>query len=132
MVIFMSLDENINDEITFNKICPKCGVANPDNEANCIICDKDLLETVLYLEDAFFDLEITETEFVEYRKNYYRTRRTGKVKRFKLKKMEEISLGQPIKRINFIYDGKKETYPLKDENYELLKDFMVKNGYITP
>lgn len=85
----MSLDENINDEITFNKICPKCGVANPDNEDNCIICDKDLLETVLYLEDAFFDLEITETEFVEYRKNYYRTRRTGKVKRFNLKKWKK-------------------------------------------
>jgi hypothetical protein len=127
----MSLDENINDDIYFNRICPECGVGNPDDADNCIVCDKDLLETILYLEDAFFDLEITETEFVEYRKNYYRTRRTGKVKRFKLEKIEEISFGHPIKRMSFVYEGKKEVYPLKDENYDLLKDFMIKNGYIT-
>jgi ribosomal protein L40E len=122
----MSLEDDSNDKITFNKICPKCGVANPDYSDNCIICDKDLLETKLYIEDAFFDLEITETELVEYRKNFYRTRRTGKVKRFKLEKIEKISFGHPIKRICFIYEGKKEVYPLKDENYNLLKDFMNK------
>ncbi len=115
-----------NNILSFGKICPGCKIANPDNSKNCIVCDKDLLETILFIEDEFFDIEITSTEFIEYRKNYYRTRRTGKIRRFKLDKMENINFGTPIKRFSFEYNGKKEVYPLKDENYTLIMNVIQK------
>lgn len=118
--------ETYNPE-TFHKICPNCKLANPANTENCIMCDKDLTQTVLFIEDSFFDIEITSTEFIEYRKNYYRTRRTGKVKRFKLDKMKNIRFGYPIKRFIFEYNGKKEVYPLKDVNYDLMKEILEKS-----
>ena len=115
----MSEEEDYSENL--DKICPNCMIANPNNAENCMMCDKDLLETVLFLEDEFFDIEITSKEFIEYRKNYYRTRRTGKVKHFKLDKMRNINFGTPIKRFSFEYDGKKEVYPLRDVNFILLK-----------
>ena len=115
------MSEETHNSEDFGKICPACGLANPENFNRCIMCDKDLTLTVLFFEDAFFDIELTTTEFIEYRKNYYRTRRTGKIKRFKLDKMENIEFGNPIKRFSFDYNGKREVYPLKDENYMLLK-----------
>lgn len=114
--------EETDDSADFGKICPACGIANPEEFNRCMMCDKDLTLTVLFIEDEFFDIELTTTEFIEYRKNYYRTRRTGKIKRFKLDKMENINFGSPIKRFSFDYDGKREVYPLKDENYMLLKE----------
>ena len=116
------MSEEIDKIEDFGKICPACGIANPEEFKNCMMCDKDLTLTVLFFEDAFFDIELTTTEFIEYRKNYYRTRRTGKIKRFKLDKMENISFGSPIKRFSFDYNGKREVYPLKDENYMLLME----------
>lgn len=115
-------DKNLD----FGKICPACGMANTTDSKYCLMCDKDLMETVLFFEDEFFDIELTSTEFIEYRKNYYRTRRTGKIKRFKLDKMENISFGSPIKRFIFEYNGKREVYPLKDENYDELKQKLEK------
>ena len=115
------MSEETHNSEDFSKICPACGLANPEEFKNCMMCDKDLTLTVLFLEDAFFDIELTTTEFIEYRKNYYRTRRTGKIKRFKLDKMENIEFGSPIKRFSFDYNGKREVYPLKDENYMRLK-----------
>jgi len=116
------MSEETDKSEDFGKICPACGIANPENENRCIMCDKDLTLTVLFLEDSFFDIELTTTEFIEYRKNYYRTRRTGKIKRFKLDKMENIEFGSPIKRFIFDYNGKREVYPLKDENFMNLKE----------
>lgn len=116
------MSNNSPNNEDFGKICPACGIANPQEFKRCMMCDKDLTLTVLYFEDAFFDIELTTTEFIEYRKNYYRTRRTGKIKHFKLDKMENINFGSPIKRFSFDYDGKREVYALKDENYKLLKD----------
>jgi hypothetical protein len=124
----MSMDEKYNNDIPYNKICPECGVGNPENTDNCIVCDKNLLETVLFLEDEFYDLEITKELFIEYRKNFYKTRRTGKVKKYLLVKMEKIVFGYPITRFSFEYNGKREVYALKKENYDSLKDLMINLG----
>lgn len=120
--VVRTMSEETENNVDFGKICPACGIANPEEFKRCMMCDKDLALTVLFLEDSFFDIELTTTEFIEYRKNYYRTRRTGKVKRFKLDKMENITFGSPIKRFIFDYEGKREVYPMKDENYMRLKE----------
>ena len=65
---------------------------------------------------------------MEHRKNFYRTRRTGKIKRYRIAGMKKIDFGHPITRFSFEYDGKKEVYALKNENYTLLKDLMIKIG----
>ena len=124
----MTFDNENNDGISFDKICPKCGVGNPDDADNCIVCEKDLEETMLFFEDEFYDIELTNDSFIEYRKNFYKTRRTGKVKVFNIDKMEKIRFGHPITRFTFSYNGKKEVYALKAENYRSLKYFMIKIG----
>ena len=124
----MSLDDGNNLGISFDKICPSCGVGNPEDADNCIVCDKDLNETVLFLEDEFYDIELTRESLIEYRKNFFRTRRTGKVKKYHLDKMEKIVFGHPITRFSLVYNGKKEVYALKKENYACLKDLMIKTG----
>ncbi|MGB7969313.1 MAG: hypothetical protein WCF28_07050 [Methanobacterium sp.] len=124
----MALDNEYNNGTSFDKICPKCGVGNPDEADNCIVCDKDLEETMLFFEDEFYDIELTKDSFIEYRKNFYKTRRTGKVKIFSIDKMEKIRFGHPITRFTFNYNGKKEVYALKAENYRSLKYLMIKIG----
>jgi len=115
-------------ETSFNKICPSCGVGNPSDASNCIVCDRDLSETVLFLEDSFFDLELTQDELVEYRKNFYRTRRTGKVMRYTLKDMKEVKFGHPVKRFIFKYHGERVVLPLEEVNYERLKETLESLG----
>lgn len=119
-----------NPETSFNQICPACGVGNPSDASNCIVCDKDLTETLLFLEDAFFDLELTHTELLEYRKNFYRTRRTGKVRRYSLKDVTGIEFGHPVKRFIFEYHGERIVLPLEDDNYERLRETL--EGYQIP
>lgn len=109
-------------ETSFDKICPSCGVGNPSDASNCIVCDRNLSETVLFLEDAFFDLELTQDELVEYKKNFYRTRRTGKVVRYPLNDMAEVEFGNPVKRFIFEYHDERVVLPLEDDNYERLKE----------
>ena len=113
---------------SFEKICPSCGVGNPSDASNCIVCDRDLSETVLFLEDAFFDLELTQDEVVEYRKNFYRTRRTGKVMRYTLKDMDDVEFGHPVKRFIFEYHGERVVLPLEEGNYERLKETLEALG----
>ncbi len=124
----MTVDEEYDSGISFDKICPNCGVGNPDDAENCIVCDKDLVETLLFIEDEFYDLEVTKELLIEYRKNFYRTRRTGKIKKFLIDKMKKLCFGHPIKRFIFEYDGKKEVYALQDKNYDSVKDLMIKMG----
>ncbi len=127
----MSLDEEYPELPFFDNICPNCGVGNPENADNCLVCDNDLTKTVLFLEDEFYDLEITTDTIIEYRKNFYRTRRTGKIKKYSLDKVEKIEFGHPITRFIFEYRGEKIVYALKKENYDLLRGTMVKIGKIS-
>jgi hypothetical protein len=124
----MSLDNENNNGNCFDKICPNCCVGNPDDADNCIMCDKDLEETLLYFEDEFYDIEVTNDLFIVYKKNFYKTRRTGKILRFDIDKMEKIHFGYPITRFTFSYNGKKEIYALKAENYRALKYLMIEIG----
>jgi len=99
-------------------------VGNPKGSNNCLVCDKNLKETVAFLEDDSFDLEITSDCLLEYRKNFWGTRRTGKVNKYWWDKMEDIEFGSPINRFIFIYEDRRVVIPLRDENMEKLRDYL--------
>lgn len=126
----MTMNQEYNDKTSFNRICPECGVGNPEDADSCIVCDKDLSETLLFFEDDFYDIELTSELLIEYRKNFYRTRRTGKVKKYFIAEIKDIKFGHPIKRFSFKYKGKKEVYALKEDNYNSLKELFKKIGII--
>jgi hypothetical protein len=53
------MEEEFKPAISFDLICPGCGVGNPRGAINCLVCDKNLEETIYFMEDDSFDLEIT-------------------------------------------------------------------------
>jgi ribosomal protein L40E len=126
----MTTNQEFIDGTSFKRICPECGVGNPEEADNCIICDKDLSETLLFFEDEFYDMELTRELLVEYRKNFYRTRRTGKVKKYFITEIKDVKFGHPIKRFSFKYNGKKEVYAIKEDNYNSLMGLFKKMGVI--
>jgi len=107
--------------ISFNQICPECGVGNPENAKNCLFCEKDLEAVVLFLEDDSFDLEINHEAIIEYRKKFWGDERTGKVNKYYFEKMEKIEFGEPVSRLIFKYGSKRIVIPLKRENLEKLE-----------
>lgn len=107
--------------ISFDLICPECGVGNPEGSKNCLVCDKNLEDTIFFMEDDFFDLEITTECLLEYRKNFWGTNRTGKINKYYWNKMKYIEFGSPVNRFIFIYDGKRVVIPLKDQNMDIMK-----------
>lgn len=117
---------NENEFVSFDLICPECGVGNPEGAKNCLVCDKNLEETIAFLEDDSFDLEITSDCLLEYRKNFWGTERTGKINKYLWVKMDDIEFGSPINRFIFIYDGKRIVIPLREQNMEILKEFLRK------
>ncbi|HMK54730.1 MAG TPA: hypothetical protein VK444_08110 [Methanobacteriaceae archaeon] len=119
----MDFDEDLPD---FSLICPECGVGNPPESVNCLVCDKDLENTVAFMEDDSFDLELTSELLIEYRKNFWGTRRTGKVNQYGLDEMENLEFGEKISRFKFDYHGKKIVMPLRTENMEKLKLLLLK------
>ncbi|HTX61058.1 MAG TPA: hypothetical protein VMC48_02010 [Methanobacterium sp.] len=114
--------------VSFDLICPECGVGNPRGIKNCVVCDKDLTDTVLFMEDDSFDLEVTREYLLEYRKNFWGTRRTGKTNKYSWDKMEDMEFEEPITRFKFIYEGKQVVIPLRKENMEEMK--ILYEGYI--
>lgn len=115
------MEEEFIPEISFARICPECGVGNPRKAKNCLVCDKNLEETLYFMEDDSFDLEITADFLIEYRKNFWGTRRTGKINKYLWDKMENVEFGAPINRFKFVYNGKKVVIPLRDENMDTMK-----------
>jgi hypothetical protein len=105
----------------FNLTCPECGVVNPDDAEYCLVCDRDLTNIVLFLEDDSFDLELTANCLIEYRKNFWGTDRTGKVIEYPLSEISNIEFGSPISRFKFDYNGERHVIPLKEENMASLK-----------
>lgn len=120
----MTSPDNEPGMVLFTLICPECGVANPDNSLNCMVCDRDLTSIVLFLEDDSFDLELTSEYLIEYRKNFWGTDRTGKVIKYPLSEISNIEYGSPITRFKFDYDGERHVIPLKKENMEVLKEVL--------
>ena len=102
-------------------ICPECGIGNLKGTENCLICGKNLENTLAFLEDDSFDLEITKDTIIEYRKNFWGTDRTGKVNKYNLKEIENIEFG-PSSRFIFLYNGKRIVLPLQEENLKKLKE----------
>jgi len=119
----MDFDKENNLSEIFILICPNCGVGNLENSDYCIFCDKNLKETILFLEDDSFDLEITEEFLIEYRKKFWGKERTGKVNKYKLSEIENIHIGSPVSRFIFEYKGKRIVFPLKEENLEKIKKY---------
>lgn len=107
--------------ISFNLICPECGVGNPEGSKYCLVCDRKLEDTLLFLEDDSFDLEVTADYLIEYRKNFWGTRRTGKVVKFSWDKIEDVQFGSPVNRFIFFYDGRRVVLPLREENMQMMK-----------
>jgi hypothetical protein len=107
--------------ISFNLICPECGVGNPEGSKYCLVCDRNLEDTLLFLEDDSFDLEVTADYLIEYRKNFWGTRRTGKVVKFSWDKIEDVQFGSPVNRFIFFYDGRRVVLPLREENMQMMK-----------
>lgn len=120
------MDSNQNNDImdNFSLICPECGVGNPKNTENCIVCDKDLKHTVAFLEDDPFDLEITEEHLIEYRKNFWGTDRTGKINKYALNKIKKLEFGSSMSRLIFEYNDKRVVLPLREENLIKIKEFL--------
>ncbi|MGB9937027.1 MAG: hypothetical protein ACPK7O_04855 [Methanobacterium sp.] len=118
----MNSNENNNRE-KWGTICPECGVGNPKDAENCIICDRDLTNIIIYFEDDPYDLEITEDSLIIYKKNFWGTERTGKEDKYYLAKMEKIEFGSPINRFIFMYEGKRVVLPLQEENMDKIKAY---------
>lgn len=119
----MNDDKKIDISDAFSLICPGCGVGNPEGTEYCIFCDKDLKETILFLEDNSFDLEITKEFLIEYKKKFWGEERSGKVNRYKLNKIKNIKIGSPISRFIFEYSEKRVVLPFKKENLKKIKEY---------
>lgn len=119
------MDDEEFSGISFDLICPECGVGNPADAEKCLLCDKNLKETVAFMEDDFFDLEITKDCLLEYRKNFWGDRRTGKINKYRLDKIEKIQFESPINRFIFIYEDKRVVIPLREENMKIIKDYFL-------
>ncbi|MEN6552538.1 MAG: hypothetical protein ABFC34_06580, partial [Methanobacterium sp.] len=91
-----------------------------------LVCERDLSNIVLFLEDDSFDLELTSECLIEYRKNFWGTDRTGKVLTYPLNKISNIEYGSPITRFKFDYKGERRVIPLRKENMEMLKEVLPK------
>lgn len=113
--------------ISFNLICPECGVGNPEGAKKCLVCDHDLEETVVFLEDDSFDLELTLDYLIKYSKNFWGTRRTGKIMKYQWDKMEDVQFGSPVNRLIFIYMGRRVVLPLREKNMVMMKNLF--KGY---
>lgn len=107
--------------VSFDQICPECGVGNPSQAKKCLFCDKNLENTLEYMEDDSFDLEVTSEYLVEYKKKFWGDERSGKVNKYRWSEIENFEFGSPIPRFIFYYQGKRKVIPLKDENLAALK-----------
>jgi hypothetical protein len=119
MVVMSSNEDEIG--ISFDLICPECGVGNPSGAKNCLVCDKNLEDTIEFMEDDFFDLEITGDYLVECRKKFWGEERSGKVIKYRWTDIKDVEFGSPIPRFIFYYQGKRKVIPLRDENMATLK-----------
>jgi hypothetical protein len=101
---------------------------NTENSETNAVSDKNLL----YIEDQFFDIEITKNKFIAYEKKNSGTKRTGKVKEYDIDAIENIHFEYPVTIVNFDYNGKKAVYSFNPKNYNSLKDLMIKMGWYDP
>jgi hypothetical protein len=101
---------------------------NTENSETNAVSDKNLL----YIEDQFFDIEITKNKFIAYEKKNSGTKRTGQVKEYDIDAIENIHFEYPVTIVNFDYNGKKAVYSFNPKNYNSLKDLMIKMGWYDP
>ena len=99
-----------------------------ENSTNNHVNDR----TLLYIEDQFFDIEITKDKFIAYEKKNSGTERTGKIKEYNIDSIENIHFEYPVTIVNFDYNGKKAVYSLNEKNYNSLKDLMMEMGLYDP
>ena len=102
------------------------------NNDNAIINNGKSDKTLLYIEDQFFDIEVTNIKFIAYEKRNTGTKRTGKFKEYNIADMENMHFEYPVTIVNFDYNGKKSVYSFNEKNYNSLKDLMIKMGLYDP
>jgi hypothetical protein len=117
----MENEKEIKIENQFDLICPECGVGNLKESKSCLVCGKNLEDTILFLEDDSFDLEITKDTIIEYRKKFWGDSRTGKVNKYIINEIENVEFG-PSSRFIFRYNGKRIVLPLQEENLRKIKE----------
>jgi hypothetical protein len=122
----MQIDNN-NPKISSKQTSPE-GEDTAKNSHNTVEYDN----TVLYMEDQFFDIEVTPDKLIAYEKKNSGTKRTGKVKEYNIDSIENVRFEYPVTIINFDYNGKKAVYSFNQKNYDSLKDLMIKIGLYDP
>jgi len=70
-----------------------------------------------FMEDDPFDLEVTRDFLIEYRKNFWGTRRTGKIEKYSWDKMEDVHFGFPVNRFIFNYQDRRGGPAFKRRKY---------------
>jgi hypothetical protein len=121
------LIDNNNPKISSQKTYPE-GLDNTENSHKTVGYDK----TGLYMEDQFFDIEVTQNKLIAYEKKNSGNKRTGKIKEYNIDSIENVRFEYPVTIINFDYNGKKAVYSLNEKNYGSLKDLMIKIGLYDP
>ena len=117
----MENEKELKMENQFDLICPECGVGNLKGSKSCLVCGKNLENTILFLEDDSFDLEITKDAIIEYRKAFWGNRKTGKVNKYSLNEIENVEFGLSSRFI-FLYNEKRIVLPLREENLKKMKE----------
>ena len=103
-----------------------------NNDVQDITNNGESDKTLLYIEDQFFDIEVTPHKFIAYEKKNSGTKRTGKVKEYDIDSMENMHFEYPVTIVNFDYNGKKAVYSFNQKNYDSIKDLMIKMGLYDP
>ena len=101
---------------------------NTENLTTSAVSDK----TLLYIEDQFFDIEITKNKFIAYEKKNSGTKRTGKIKEYDIDAIENVHFEYPVTIVSFDYKDKKAVYSFNPQNYRSLKDLMIEMGWYDP
>lgn len=100
----------------YDLICPACLSGNFKEYRFCSNCGKDLKETIKFYVEPSSDLEITEFQLIEYKKNIL-GRRNRKIKRFGIDKMENIKTvnmrNSIFRYLRFDYDKKSSQGKLR-------------------
>ena len=120
----MESENEIGIKNQFDLICPECGVGNLKGSTNCLVCDRNLKDIIVFFEEDSFDLEITKDSIIEYRKSFWEGKRTGKINNYSLDKIENVEFGSSVSRFIFIYEGKRVVLPLKEENMGKIKEIL--------
>lgn len=117
------------DNLKSNLVCPVCLSKNTNNNGICPKCGKNLKETLFYFEGhgskMRYDIEITPTSLIKYKKGRFNDKRTGKVKTYDRDLMKNIGIIPRYSQLMFKYKGKYVKLAFLKENIDEVKEILV-------